>query len=184
MECIPAAEIRRRGSVYLPFFITIVNMEELSFGQLRLEDQFLLNEAEKALKGGYGPYSKFHVGCSVRTSSEKVYLGANMDNASFGATICAERAALGAANTYQDRNVMAMAVIGKLAGGESPTPTFPCGVCRQLIYEFADLSGHDILIFCSNTRKDRIFVTSVYELLPKAFGPRDLGVDVSRYATP
>ncbi|NLC69467.1 MAG: cytidine deaminase [Clostridiaceae bacterium] len=101
-----------------------------------------LEERNKA----YAPYSKFRVGASVMMENGKVYTGVNVENASFGATICAERTAIVKAVSDGELKIKAVAV-----ASDSREQTFPCGICLQVILEF----GHDdTLVLCSNNMGD------------------------------
>jgi cytidine deaminase len=80
----------------------------------------------------YAPYSQFHVGAALLAADGRVFTGANVENASLGLTICAERVALGAAVSAGARSIVAVAV-----AGESPTGILPCGACRQALSEFS-----------------------------------------------
>ncbi len=91
----------------------------------------LLAAAEAARKVAYAPYSKFTVGAAVRTKSGKIFSGCNVENVSFGLTICAERSAVAAAISAGERDFV---VIGVVAN--SKTPALPCGACRQVLAEF------------------------------------------------
>ncbi len=95
----------------------------------------LVLQAEKAMEHAYAPYSGFRVGAALLTKSGKVYLGCNIENASFSPTICAERTAVAKAVSEGEREFEAIAVVGGKAGmisGICP----PCGVCRQVLSEF------------------------------------------------
>src|SRR5580658_2787976 len=91
--------------------------------------QQLIESALSTRERGYAPYSQFRVGAAVLTGSGKVYVGCNVENASYGLTLCAERVALAAAVATGDVQIVAMAVA--LAGGSAP-----CGACRQFAAEF------------------------------------------------
>jgi len=91
----------------------------------------LVEEASKVLKNSYAPYSNIHVASAVLTDTGRIYLGVNVENASYGLTICAERTAITAMVTGGDRKPIAVAVVTDL---EEPIP--PCGACRQVIAEF------------------------------------------------
>lgn len=98
----------------------------------------LMEKAIEAMRYAYAPYSDFSVGAALLAKSGKVYLGCNVENASFGATICAERTALVKAISEGEREFVAIAI----ACG-ARTKLFPCGICRQMLSEFGDI---DVLI--------------------------------------
>lgn len=156
-------------------------MQPMRFQDLTLEDQFLLDEAERAMANAYAPYSQFHVGAAIRTMHKRTYIGANMENAAYGSVVCAERSALTSLSTASDRAIEAVAVIA--TGAQKPTtePAMPCGACRQCLFEFADLIDRDFVVICSDTAKSKITVTTIRELLPRGFGPSMLGVQTDRY---
>jgi cytidine deaminase len=95
----------------------------------------LLERAKAARRNAYAPYSGFAVGAALAARSGEVYLGVNVENASYGVALCAERSALAAAVTAGEREFAALAVAGP--DGEK---TLPCGVCRQALAEFGDLT--------------------------------------------
>lgn len=112
-----------------------------------------------ARRHAHAPYSGIRVGAALLTKSGKVYTGANMENASYGLAICAERVAIGKAVSEGHRKFQAIAVV---LAGSNPTP---CGACRQVLAEFGDCP-----VICAdarNTRRVRIYLLS--ELLPSAF---------------
>jgi cytidine deaminase len=121
----------------------------------------LVQEARAALTQAYAPYSRFPVGVALLTESGSVYRGANVENASLGLSICAERAAVFAAVNAGERQFRAIAVA---TDTEDPTP--PCGACRQVLREF-DGSLQIYLV----GRTPRIEETTLARLLPHAFGP-------------
>ncbi len=92
----------------------------------------LLLAAQRARAKAYAPYSAFSVGASVLTGSGHVFTGCNVENATFGATLCAERSAVAAMVTAGHRNPIACAVVSG-----APEPVAPCGICRQVLAEFA-----------------------------------------------
>ena len=97
----------------------------------------LVLQAEKAMENAYAPYSGFRVGAALLTKSGKVFLGCNIENASFSPTICAERTAVAKAVSEGEREFAALAVVGGKDGmitGICP----PCGVCRQVLSEFCE----------------------------------------------
>lgn len=137
----------------------------------------LLESARKAATRAYVPYSHFPVGAALLTRSGRVIQGCNVENASFGLTICAERtaatrmiaesAASGGTEGNPDRLITTVAVVGLKA-----SPCFPCGACRQVLNEFG----------CTEVvveEDGRLRVYPFAELLPHSFGPSDLDVAAS-----
>ncbi|MFO0951796.1 MAG: cytidine deaminase [Isosphaeraceae bacterium] len=130
------------------------------------EDQIraLVSAAKSASEAAYCPYSRFRVGAAVLADDGTVTAGCNVENASFGLTICAERNAVFRAVCDGRRRVLAVAVYTP-----TPEPTAPCGACRQVLHEF----GPDALVIgaCDGPS---ILRASLRELLPHAFGPESL----------
>jgi cytidine deaminase len=124
----------------------------------------LLAAAREAQKRAYAPYSNYRVGAAVRADNGKIYQGANVENASYGLSICAERVAISAAIVDGARKIVACAVITA-----SSPPVAPCGMCRQTLAEFAD----DMPVALSNHLGERSD-TTLRQLLPHAFGGKDL----------
>lgn len=120
----------------------------------------LIARAKAASMNAYSPYSGFKVGAAVRTSDGSVYAGCNVENASYGLTICAERNALFQMIAAAKREVEMVLIYTP-----TPNPTAPCGACRQVINEF----GPDSQVVCVCDGPDRIS-SSVGALLPSAFG--------------
>ncbi len=120
----------------------------------------LLSLAWKAMKNSYSPYSGFKVGAAVFSESGHFYLGCNIENASYGATNCAERTAIFSAVAAGEKKLLSIAVV--CSGNDF---AYPCGICRQVISEFFPVDGKIIL---QNSSKD-IKIFSVSELLPHSF---------------
>jgi cytidine deaminase len=138
----------------------------------------LVERARAAALVAYAPYSRFSVGCAIESVDGEIAVGANMENACYRLGVCAEIAALTAAQqAFGLGKVARIAVAGghvdgdELAGEGVVTP---CGGCRQAIYEAACLSGANIEILCANGGGEKVEVTRIYELLPKGFGPENL----------
>ena len=123
----------------------------------------LIEEAKAAAKSSRSKYSKFAVGSAVLCANGKIYRGANIENASYGLTNCAERSALFNAASAGEKNIEAVAVWTKSGN------VFPCGACRQVILELAPRA--DVVINKSN--KD-IVVVNIEDLLPYCFSKKDL----------
>ncbi len=158
-------------------------MLTISIDGLVREQRDLLLAAESVMKNAYNPVSRYYVGAAVLTKYGNMFKGTFMENSSLGLTICAEPAAIMTANSVGQRIFRSIAVIGAGMDFESKEPVTPCGRCRQIISDFAQLAEYDIELICSNTRKDKIFLTTISELLPYAFGPKDLNLDISRFRT-
>ncbi len=120
--------------------------------------------ARRASRKAYAPYSKFRVGAAVLTGSGKIVPGCNVENASYGLCNCAERTAIFTAVAAAETKVRAVVV-----HTPTKTATAPCGACRQVINEF----GPDAVVICICDSDERI-ESSIGELLPHAFGPRNL----------
>ena len=135
-------------------------------GENTVKEEFekLIKEAEKARKRAYTPYSKFQVGAAVLCADGKMFTGCNIENASFGLAICAERVAISKAISEGSTKFEAIAVIG-----DTDKPCSPCGACRQVISEF----GEDITLIMANL-KGEVKIKKIKELLPEAFGKNDL----------
>lgn len=131
---------------------------------MKEEYKKLMKEAEKARKKAYTPYSKFKVGAAVLSADGKIFTGCNIENASFGLAVCAERVAIFKAISEGSTKFKAIAVIG-----DTDKPCSPCGACRQVISEF----GEDIPLIMANLKGD-VKIKKVKELLPEAFGKNDL----------
>ena len=123
----------------------------------------LVAAARAAQQHAYAPYSKFRVGAAVEAEDGAVYAGCTVENASYGLTICAERAAVAAAVSAGARRLRRAAVVTDLE-----PPAAPCGACRQVLAEFGP-ALQLILAGPSTTR-----TASLAELLPLAFGPEQL----------
>lgn len=146
-------------------------MKTTSFSKLNSEQQRLLLAAKEVAKMAYNPYSHFYVGAALLSKDKKIITGANMENAAYNPTICAERSALAKANSEGIRKFSKIAVIANADGQAIKDPVSPCGTCRQMLYEAAQVSGNDIEVIMSNTKMTKIIIASTKELLPLAFGP-------------
>ncbi len=142
--------------------------------------QTLIDAARSAASNAYAPYSGFGVGAALLLDDGSIITGVNFENASYGLTICAEAVAMGTANTHGHlRNIIEIAVIGGKIGDdgiEGSDPVRPCGRCRQLIHEAAQLGGRDIIVHCASADGATVEQHMASALLPHAFGPADLGL--------
>ncbi len=141
------------------------------------DPKMLIEAARAAAKNAYAPYSHFAVGAAVLLADGSVVTGANFENASYGLSLCAETVALAKTGTEgRLADVVAIGVIGGRMGHEDTAPVSPCGRCRQIINEAAQLGGRDIPVHCGGATGGEIATYRLSELLPAAFGPRDLGL--------
>ncbi len=127
--------------------------------------QVLLNAAQAAAENAYAPYSDFPVGAALLTTNGAILTGVNVENASFGLTLCAERTALVKAISEGHRDFQAIAVWASRRPHGSVTP---CGACRQVMVEFLLPQTPVVLTDESN---GQVRILSMTELLPEAFGP-------------
>jgi len=130
-----------------------------------MEFKELIIEAIKARENAYVPYSNFKVGSALITSDGTLYTGCNIENASLGATNCAERTAIFKAVSEGHKEIKVIAIVGNLNNY-----TFPCGICRQVINEFAT---KDIKIIIAKNENEYL-VKTMEEILPGAFSKEDL----------
>ena len=154
-------------------------MNEQDGGEDRRDD--VIAAARGAAMNAHAPYSRFAVGAAVLLADGRIVSAANFENASYGLSLCAETVALATVNSAGDlRNVVAIGVIGgAMDAGGRPTGTAtvgPCGRCRQIINEAAQIGGRDIIVWCGAAEGDAIERHRLSELLPHAFGPADLGL--------
>ncbi len=124
-----------------------------------------IDEINLLLEKAYVPYSKFPVAALLIDNNGKKHKGVNVENASFGLTLCAERNAITTAVTENMEKIKVLVVTGN-----TPEPISPCGACRQVIKEFSD--SDTVIILANKDKKYKI--TSLEELLPYSFGPEDL----------
>ena len=133
-------------------------------------NQKLVEEAYAAMKHAYAPYSHFRVGAALLTKEGKIFTGCNIENASYGATNCAERTAFFKAVSEGERSFTRIAVVGNYPGKPGDYCA-PCGVCRQVMREFCDPETFEIII-ARGPEDYKSFLLK--ELLPESFGPDDL----------
>lgn len=126
-----------------------------------MDEKALIDAARSAMRNAYAPYSRFMVGAAVLGGSGKVYTGCNVENASYGLSVCAERAAVFNAVSAGEREILAAAIV--TSAGEI---AFPCGACRQVFAEFAPKDGDMKIYLVSN---QGVEVYSLASLLPNVF---------------
>ena len=125
-----------------------------------MTDVELYRLAENAAEGAYAPYSGYKVGAAILTEDGSVYTGINIENSSFSATICAERSAAVKAISAGHRVFEAIAI----SAPESDAPSWPCGICRQFLYEFGSKTR-----VISGKNAESIGVYTLAELFPHGF---------------
>lgn len=141
----------------------------------------LIEAAREAAGNAHAPYSRFAVGAALLLTDGTIVPGTNFENASYGLSLCAETVALASANVAgRLRDVVAIGIVGgmiKAGGGiEGEEPIYPCGRCRQVLNEAAQMGGRDIVIYCASGDGRELRRHTMSELLPHAFGPGDLGI--------
>jgi cytidine deaminase len=124
----------------------------------------LIEEAKKAREKAYAPYSNFKVGAAILTKSGKIFTGVNIENSSYGASICAERVAVFNAINSGDSEIVEVAVVT-----DKKEPAMPCGICRQVLKEFSK----NLKIYAANL-EGRVIETTLDEIFPMAFTGEDL----------
>lgn len=130
-----------------------------------MNKQSIIEAASAAREKAYAPYSNYPVGAAVLAESGHIYAGCNIENASYGLTICAERVALSSAIAAGERAFLGLAI----AGGDG-MPSMPCGACRQFIAEWADEGFPITVVSAQGQRQD----LTLGDLLPHAFTPKSL----------
>ncbi|MGC9797208.1 cytidine deaminase [Fervidobacterium riparium] len=128
-----------------------------------MKTEELIQRAKEVMKNAYAPYSHFHVGAALLTKSGNVYVGVNVENASYGLTNCAERTAIFSAVANGESEFDMLVVVA-----DTDKPVSPCGACRQVMSEFGNFK-----VILTNLKGD-VLETTVSELLPYSFDKEDL----------
>ena len=148
-----------------------------TFNNLSKDQKTLVSAAQKVMARAYNLYSSFYVGASVLTKSGNTFSSANMENSSYGLSVCAEVGAIQQALSAADPEITAIAICGGYKPDSGGLITTPCGRCRQLIYESGQIANTDIEVICANADLSSILVAKISDLLPYPFGPKDLKLD-------
>jgi len=127
---------------------------------MNFDRKVLLRAAMKARTFAYAPYSDFYVGAALLSTDGRIFTGCNIENSAYSPSLCAERCAMAKAVSEGIRDFVAIAVVGP-----EDSETTPCGVCRQVLYEFCDES---LVVLCGGT-ESHYMETTLGELLPRAF---------------
>lgn len=138
----------------------------------KINKKKLIKLAIEASNKSYSPYSKYRVGAALVCESGNIYTGCNIENASYGATICAERAAVAKAVSSGENTFVAIAIYGATAKTDAQEVdyTFPCGICRQVLNEFSRAS---LVVILARSHDDYIERT-LGQLLPDSFSSANL----------
>lgn len=144
----------------------------------------LIEAARAAAAHAHAPYSRFAVGAALLLTDGSIVTGTNFENASYGLSLCAETVAIATVNA-QGRlaDVVAIGVVGGMIRDGAivgADVVRPCGRCRQVINEAAQIGGRDIRVHCAGAEGDALTSYRLSELLPDAFGPADLGISARR----
>jgi len=129
----------------------------------------LFDAADLAAQKAYAPYSNFSVGAAIRTPSGHILSGCNVENAAYPAGTCAEAGAIAAMVAAGETKISDIAIVGVKSN-----PCYPCGACRQRIFEFSDAATR---VHLRDGVTGEAITHSIDALLPHAFGPRDLRID-------
>jgi cytidine deaminase len=140
----------------------------------------LIDAAKAAAANAHAPYSHFGVGAALLLDDGTIVTGCNFENASYGLTLCAETVALATLNTQGKlRQVREIAIIGgvlKDGAISGSAPVRPCGRCRQILNEAAQLARADLIVHCASADLSAVERHRLSDLLPFPFGPADLGL--------
>lgn len=140
----------------------------------------LIAAAREAARNAHAPYSNFAVGAALLMTDGSIVTGTNFENASYGLSLCAETVATARANAEGKlRQIVAVGIVGGMMRGGVAHGTDairPCGRCRQILNEAAQMSGRDLTIYCAGAEGDGFETHLLSDLLPHAFGPADLGI--------
>ena len=136
-----------------------------------MDIKLLVEEALKARKFSYSPYSRFLVGAALLAKDGQIFTGCNIESASYTPSNCAERTAFFKAVSQGVREFEAIAVVGGPKEAKNLDYCTPCGVCRQVMMEFCDPKSFQVIV-AKNPEEYQVF--TLEEILPMGFGPKDL----------
>lgn len=146
-----------------------------SIDELDVSDAQLLREAIHATRLSYAPYSRFHVGAAARLRNGEIVTGANQENAAFPAGICAERVVLATlSSTFPQEPIEVLAVSYHNEQGPSDHPISPCGICRQSLSEYEQLTRHAMRLILGGEHGEVYVVRDASGLLPLGFSSSDM----------
>lgn len=140
----------------------------------------LIDAAREAARNAHAPYSNFAVGAALLMTDGSIVTGTNFENASYGLSLCAETVAAARANAEGKlREIVAVGIVGGMMRGgiaHGSDPIRPCGRCRQVLNEAAQMGGRDLAVYCAGAEGEAYETHRLSDLLPHAFGPGDLGI--------
>ncbi|MEG3182212.1 cytidine deaminase [Sphingomonas sp. LT1P40] len=140
----------------------------------------LIVAARDAARNAHAPYSNFAVGAALLMTDGSIVTGTNFENASYGLSLCAETVAVARANAEGKlREIVAVGIVGGMMTdgvAHGFDPIRPCGRCRQVLNEAAQMGRRDLAVYCAGAQGDAVETHLLSELLPHAFGPGDLGI--------
>ena len=137
-----------------------------------MTNEELISKALEARKMAYTPYSHHSVGAALLSKSGRVYLGCNIENASYTPTNCAERTAVFKAVSEGEREFAAIAIVGGPENADHLQICAPCGVCMQVLNEFVDAETFDVILGTDDLKNHEVY--KLKELLPLGFGPKNM----------
>jgi len=137
----------------------------------------LIEAARGAAANAWAPYSNFSVGAALLMADGDIVTGANVENSSYGLSLCAETVAVAKASADgRMRDIVAVGIVGGMTGQDGIEPILPCGRCRQILNEAAQAGRRDLKVWCSGLTGGAIAEYALSDLLPNAFGPANLGI--------
>lgn len=136
-----------------------------------MDEKKLFREAVRARENSYCPYSGYAVGAALLAKDGRVFIGCNIENASYTPTVCAERCAVFKAVSEGVREFTAIAIVGGPVGAEELSVAYPCGVCRQVLSEFCDTASFRVIVGRS---EEELQDYTLEELLPHSFDKSQL----------
>lgn len=143
----------------------------------RFDAPALIAAAREAATRAHAPYSGFAVGAALRMADGSIVTGANFENASYGLSLCAETVATATASAAgRLSEIVAVGIVGGRMDSVDADPIYPCGRCRQVLNEAAQMGGRDLAIFCAGLAGEDRMDHRLSDLLPHAFGPANLGI--------
>lgn len=143
--------------------------------ELNDEDNWLLKQAREATRLSYAPYSKFYVGAVALLDNGEIVAGANQENASFPAGLCAERVVLAAiSSSFPKSAIVKMAISYRNENGSDHSPITPCGICRQALQENVFKSGKPIKLILGGMGGEVMVIPETSQLLPFSFSGKEL----------